>query len=133
MIELKCYGITKYCMLDKATGKTSFSKISRVPGFTGLYFEDDANFFAIYPTKSGPTIYFDKREYLLNKKLNISLQKTGKNRKFRIVDYRIEIDYVESPYIGWDAWSEEEDVDLFYMVEQNYKKDSFYEEFTLKT
>ena len=67
----------------------------------------------------------------INKNLLISLIKNGKRRKFVIKDYNIEINYTESPYIGFDIWSDEIDVDLFYMIEQSYKNDDFYEMYTL--
>jgi hypothetical protein len=132
IVEVKNVEIYEYCLLNRKTGKKEFLDHSTEKGFKGSYFKDENNFFAIYPTNSGPMIYFDKREYPVSKKLNMSLQKNGKNRKFNILDYKIEINYIESIYLNWDVWSEEEDVDLFYMIEQNYKKDSFYERFILK-
>jgi hypothetical protein len=124
--------INEYCMLNITKNNKEFYEKPRQKGFTGLYFKDDSIFFGLYPTKSGPMIYFEKKEYPISKKLNITLQKNNKDRKFKIVDYEIEIDYIESIYLNWDTWSEEEDVDLFYMIEHNYKLDSFYERFTLK-
>ena len=114
-------------MLNKATGEKVFTNSKRVQGFTGLYFKDNINFFAIYPSEIGPKIFYRGKEYRTNNKLSISLEKHEKNRKIRIVDYNIEIDYQESPYIGFDEWSDEIDVDLFYLIEQRYKKDEFYE------
>lgn len=132
IIELSNVEIHEYCLLNLDTGDLTFTKTSRTPGFTGLYFKDDNNFFAIYPSKNGPMIYFKGKEYGINKDLSISLFKQGKSRKFKISDYDIEIDYMESPYIGFDSWSDEIDVDLFFMIEQRYKDESFYERYTLK-
>ena len=132
IVELANVEIYEYCMLNLETYETTFSKQSVQEGFTGLYFRDKNNFLGIYPTKNGPTIFFEGKEYPVNAGLDISLKKDGKNRKFVIKDYSIEIDYIESPYIGFDSWSDEIDVDLFFMIEQSYKEDSFYEKFTLK-
>lgn len=133
-IELKNLEIYEYCLLDKDTGKTNFSKDKKAKGiFTGLYFNDNYNFLAIYPTNTGPIIFFKGKEYNINPNLSISLTKHGKERKFTIRDYDIKIDYIESPYIGIDSWSDEIDVDLLYMIQQSYKDSSFYDKFTLKS
>jgi hypothetical protein len=60
------------------------------------------------------------RKFPRKRYFTISLLKEGKNRRFKIVDYNIEVNYRESPYIGFDAWFDETDVDLFFMIEQNY-------------
>ena len=135
-IELKNYGMSGYYILDISTGSTTFSKASRYkefPGFTGLYFKDDDTFFGFYPSTTGLKIYYEGKEYSLTPELNISLAKDGKNRTFRIEEYGIEIHYIESPYIGFDCWSNEIDVDLFFYIEQSYKDESFYEGGTLES
>jgi hypothetical protein len=110
-IELANYGASGYCILNIETNEVVFAKYPIYKGiFTGLYFKDDNNFFAIYPTKNGPIVYYKEREYEINPHLIISLTKDGKNRKFCIKEYNIEIDYMESPYIGFDNWSDEIDV-----------------------
>ena len=50
--------------------------------------------------------------------------------EFRIEEYNICIKYRTSPYIGFDVWSDQEDVDLFYQIEQSYKNDEYYKKFT---
>jgi hypothetical protein len=130
-IELANLEIKEYCMLDKNTGAKEFYKTAKYSGFTGLYFKDDNNFMAIYPTQNGPAMYYKGKEYAITSSLNISLQKNGRNRSFRINEYNIKIDYMESPYLDFDNWSKEEDVDLFFMIEQNYKKTGFYKKYTL--
>lgn len=131
-IELKNYQIYEFCSLNRKTGETDFYKgKKKVPGFTGLYFKDERSFFAIYPTKLGPQIYYKGKEYHINKDLSISLQKNDDKRKFYINNYNIEINYIQSPYIGFDALSDEIDVDLFYMIEQRYRDDEFYDQYTL--
>ncbi|MDL2302731.1 hypothetical protein LJC58_10345 [Lachnospiraceae bacterium OttesenSCG-928-D06] len=87
-------------------------------------------FFAIFPTEQGPIIFYKDKEYLITRELNILLEKTPEIRIFKIVDYNLEIEYHESPYIGIDIWSDEIDVDLFYMIEQKYKDDQFYKLYT---
>jgi len=95
-----------------------------------LYFKDENTFFALYPTENGPTMYYKGKEYPLKKDLHISLKKMGKQREFRIEEYNICIQYRTSPYIGFDVWSEEKDVDLFYQIEQSYKNDEYLKSFT---
>ena len=131
-IELKNYGIAKYCLLNKETGVAVFFKgDKKTPGFTGIYFKDENTFFAIYPTLNGPVAFYEGKEYSINRKLTVTLQKEGKNRKFEIKEYNIAINYTKSPYIGLDAWSSEIDVDLFYMIEQSYLETGFYERYTI--
>jgi len=64
--------------------------------------------------------------------LHIDLKKTEKLREFHVEEYNICIKYRTSPYIGFDVWSTEEDVDLFYQIEQSYKNDEYYKKFTKK-
>ena len=40
--------------------------------------------------------------------------------EFRIEEYDIYIKYRTSSYIGFDVWSNEGDVDLYYQIEQFY-------------
>jgi len=131
IIELSNIEIYEHCILDIRTGKKDFNKDKKkFPYFTGLYFKDNNTFFAIYPTKSGPIMYYAGKEYSLNKDLHIKLTKMGEWREFCIEDYDIHIKYRTSKYIGFDVWSEEEDVDLFYQIEKYYKSDEYYKKFT---
>ncbi len=129
-IELKNIEIGEYCMLDILTGDKLFYKKSDIKEFTGLYFKDECTFFGIYPTERSPIMYYEGAEYPLKKKLHINLKKMGAWREFSIREYNIHIKYRTSKYIGFDVWSEEEDVDLFYQIEQNYKNDDYYKKFT---
>ena len=54
----------------------------------------------------------------------------GDWREFHIEEYNINIKYRTSQYIGFDVWSEEEDVDLFYQIKQSYKHEEYYKKFT---
>jgi hypothetical protein len=130
LIELANVEIVEYCHFDRESGNKRFYQQSKTKGFTGLYFRDANTFFAIYPTSDGPKAYYEGVEHAITPELNISLQKDGKNRRFAIQDFAIEIDYKTSPYIGLDVWSAEIDVDLFFMIEQRYKDPSFYERYT---
>ena len=131
-VELKNVVIFEFCMLNTKTGKTEFYKTKKkIKGFTGIYFKDDYTFFALYPAKNDPTIFFNGKEYSINRNLQITLAKQGKNRRFIIEDYGIEIDYIESKYLDWDVWSDEISIDLFFMIEQRYKTEEFYEQYTL--
>jgi hypothetical protein len=132
-VELSNVEIYQHCLLNKITGEKKYHKKKRIHFFTGLYFEDDNVFFAIYPTPNGPTMYYEKKEYLLYKELHIALKKEGKIRIFSIEEYDIHIEYLASPYIGFDVWSEEEDVDLLYQIAKYYKDDKYYEKFTKKS
>lgn len=130
-VELRNIEIYLCCKLDLSTGERSYCNLSeKTKGFTGLYFEDDNNFFAIYPTKNGPIMYYDGKEYPLNKDLHIKVIKQGKLREFFIEEYDIDIEYHTSKYLDFDVWSTEMDVDLFYQIEQSYKDDEYYKKFT---
>lgn len=131
IVELFNVEIYRCCRLDLFTGKKIYCDPSeKAKGFTGLYFEDDNNFFAIYPTKSGPIMYYDGNEYPLNRNLHIKVIKDGKQREFFIEEYNIDIKYLTSKYLDFDIWSTEMDVDLFYQIEQSYKDDEYYKRFT---
>ncbi|MFG6346972.1 MAG: hypothetical protein K1W35_25690 [Lachnospiraceae bacterium] len=132
VIELSNIEIYEHCMLDIRTGEKEYNmERKQISHFTGLYFKDEDTFFAFYPTTDGPTMYYEGKEYPLKKDLHISLSKTGKSRVFFIEEYNICIQYRTSPYIGFDVWSEEMDVDLFYQIEQSYKNDEYYKRFTI--
>ncbi|MCL2399166.1 MAG: hypothetical protein FWC91_05390 [Defluviitaleaceae bacterium] len=131
MIELTNLEIAEYCSLDEVSGEKKFYKEKKVEGFTGLYFRDENNFFAIYPSKNEPLMFFQGKNYKLTANLSISLLKQGKKRTFQIADYNIEINYTESPYIGLDVWSDEMDVDLFFLIAQRYKDKDFHDRYTL--
>ncbi len=131
--ELSHYGFSDSCILNTNTGEMNFCKDKVSKGnFTGIYFKDEVTFFALYPTKLGPMIFYNNNEYVISKNLNIKIESKGKKRKFFIEQYDIEIDYIESPYIGFDVWSEEIDLDLFYMLEQRHKIDDFYRMYTVE-
>ena len=132
IIEIKNIEIYEYCLLNTATGKKEFLNKPISKGFKGSYFKDNDTFFAIYPTLGGPRIFYKEKNYALNKELTIIFEVNGINRKFKISEYEIEISYIESQYMGLDSWSEEVDVDLFYMIAHNYKDENFYNKFTLK-
>lgn len=117
--------------MDIRTGRKKYNKGKKqIPYFTGFYFKDENTFFAFYPTENGPMMYYKEKEYPLKKELHISLEKTGEFRTFCIEEYGICIQYHTSPYIGFDVWSEEKDVDLFYQIEQSYQDDEYLDDFT---
>lgn len=132
VIELSNIEIYEHCMLNIRTGEKEYNRERKqISHFTGLYFKDEDTFFAFYPTTDGPIMYYEGKEYPLKKELHISLTKTEKSRMFFIEEYNICIQYHTSPYIGFDVWSEEMDVDLFYQIEQSYKNDEYYKKFTI--
>lgn len=131
IIELSNIEIYEHCILNIRTGEKEYNKKKKqIPYFTGLYFKDENTFFAVYPTEYGPIMYYEGKEYGLNKELHISVKKIGEWREFNIQEYNIHIKYRTSQYIGFDVWSKEEDVDLFYQIEQSYQKEEYYKKFT---
>ncbi len=132
IIELSNCEIHSFCALNILTGEKEFYKGKVYKGsFTGFYFHDENTFFALYPTEKGPKIFFENKEYEVNKNLLIEIVRKNKDRKFILKDYNIKIKYKESKYLDFDVWSEEMDVDLFYKLEQSYLDDSFYEGYTI--
>ncbi len=131
VIELVRYERFGCCALNRLTGEIDYYINKIYKTFTGAYFKDRNTFFALYPTESGPKIFYNNKEYQIHKGLSINIKRKNKNRKFILKDYNIEIDYLESEFLGVDEWSEEIDVDLFYRLEQIYLDDSFYERYTL--
>ena len=131
-VELANVEINEYCLLNITKNSKEFYKEPKQKGFTGLFFKDSNTFLGLYPTLSGPRIYFRGKEYAITPEVDIELMKSEKNRTFIIPEYEIQIDYIESAFLNWDAWSEEADVDLFYMLRQSYKEADFYNKFTLK-
>lgn len=131
ILELKNMERNEYCELDLEGSRITFKDDKKIPGYTGLYFRDSNHFFALYPTKSGPNIYYRGTEYAIHKDLTITLDKTDSLRRFKILEYNIEVEYLESPYIGMDVWSDEMDVDLFCFITQAYQTDDFYRRNTI--
>lgn len=123
--------IYEFCKLNLETGEKNFyDDYSQFEEFDGFYFKDKDNFFVIFASDKGPMMYYERKEYPLKKDLHICLTKTETSREFRIEEYNICIKYRTSPYIGFDVWSDEKDVDLFYQIEQSYKNDEYYKKFT---
>lgn len=138
VIELFNVEIYEHCILDLVTGKKKFSKEKKLDRKRkgsfyndGLYFRGSGHFFALYSTISGPMMYYLGTSYVLKPELHICVNKMGEWREFVIAEYNICIKYRTSIYIGFDVWSEEEDVDLFYQIEQSYKKEEYYRKYTI--
>lgn len=120
------------CRLNIISGEKTFFSWKELKGTSeGFYYYDGTIFFALIESKEGPQMYYEGRLYPLSKELNIRISKMEENRTFVIEEYGICIQYVESKYIGFDVWSKEIDVDLFYMIEQLYKTEDFYKKFTV--
>lgn len=103
VVELSNIEIHEHCMLNRITGEREYNNEKKqMPYFTGKYFKEE----------------------------NIYLTKTEKSREFRIEEYNICIQYRTSQYVGFDVWSDEKDVDLFYQIEQSYKDNEYYKKFT---
>ena len=136
VIELVSCETYNCCALDLNTGQITelYSGNEKlIKGFTGFFFADGDTFFALYPTETGPMIYYKGKSYPLHKGLNIELKKSKNWREFSVEEYDIKIGYRTPQYIGFDIWSDEIDVDLFYKIEQSYKDDEFYNRLTEPT
>jgi len=125
-VELKKYAWSEYCELDTKTGEREYYDDKKISGFTGLYFSSDI-FFAAYPTKNGPIVFYEGKEYELHDGLDISLTINGENRRFEIADYGIAIEYEECMA---DEFYDENEADLFYKIYTEYKDKKFYDRWT---
>ncbi len=130
--RVECFG---YCALDINLNRVNkFPKGCRPDGeyvCQGLYYEYEKIFFALYKTPNGPMMYYKGNKYPLVSKLTINVDKSGRERRFSIKEYGIEINYPEPKYL-WDEWLTEEEIDLLLRIANNYKDKSFYELFTSK-
>lgn len=131
VVELLNVEMWERCELNTKTGEKIIDKEHKViPYFTGLFFRDENTFFGLYPTERGPIMYYEGKEYPVTKDLHIIVEKKGDRREFHIEEYDIHIQYRKSKFIGFDSWSTEIDVDLFYQIAQSYKTEEFYEKYT---
>lgn len=131
-IELSNIEIHEHCMLNIRTGGKEYYKgKKRIPYFTGLYFRDKDTFFALFPSREGPVMYYEGKRFPLTPVLHIFLEKGGEWREFTIEEYGIWIRYRTSEYIDFDVWSTEKDVDLFYQIYTSYKDEDYYKKFTI--
>jgi len=126
-VELSRYIWAEECELDTKTGEVKFYRDKKIDSFTGLYFKDGDIFFGLYPVKDDLMIFYEGREYRLHDGLTITLEIDGKNRHFEIAEYGISIDYGEQ---GADEWFDENEADLFYKIQTEYKGKELYENWT---
>ena len=77
----------------------------------------------IYAHRYMPMINGDT--YPITDKLTIECEDLGKSGVFKIYEYGINIKYKFSKYLDFDAWSQKEDVDIFFCLFSRYKKDHF--------
>jgi len=119
--------IFEYCEFDRSIKKIVSMKKERPDKIDGLFFRQGEIFVALYWYNARPVLFFEGKEYMLNKNLNIQLEKDDHKRVFKIIDYEMEVHYKESKYINMDDWSNEIDIDLFCKIIESYKTDEFYE------
>jgi hypothetical protein len=120
-------------LLNIATGEREFYKgKNKTPNFHGVFFEDEKTFFALYSSISGPKIFYQGKEYDINKELNVCLTDRDGAHKFTISEYGINIVYKDSDLLDWDWWSTRDGIDIFYILDRDYKTDEFYDWYTLK-
>lgn len=131
IIELTNLERFEFCLLNVKTGEKKFYNNLQISnGLTGLFFYRNNIFFALLPTTKGPTIYFNNSLYSINDRLTIVCNDLGNKGLFIIYDYDISITYSYSEYLGFDAWSNKEDIDIFYYIFSKYKSKSFYDMYT---
>ncbi len=130
-VELMNIEKYKFCILDLTSGNVKKIQLKSSNEFTGLYYERDNCLFALFPTISGPQIFYNNKLYSITPNLNIEYIDLGNKWIFKIKNYNIEIRYNYSKYLGIDSWSMEQDIDLFYKIFIEYKTESFYSIFSL--
>ena len=123
-VELKRYTWSDYCEFDTRTGSIKYYKDKKIEGCTGLYFEEDKTFFALYPVKNALMMFYEGKEYRLHDGLTITLKIEGKNRRFEIAEYDISVDYEEQMA---DEFFDENEADLFYKIQTEYRGIELYE------
>ena len=78
VVELSNIEIHEHCMLNRITGEREYNNEKKqMPYFTGLYFEEENVFFALYPTENGPIMYYEGKEYPIKAGENFSFAKGG--------------------------------------------------------
>lgn len=130
-IELMNIEKYEFCVLNVKSCK--IKKIAKKSNsyFTGLYYQTNDCFFAIFPTVNGPTIFFDNKTYIISKDLDIEYTDLCSKGIFKINDYNIMIEYNYSPYLDIDSWSSKKDIDIFFKIFTEYKSDEFYQKYKL--
>ncbi len=132
-IEITNIEKAEYCILDLETGEKRFNDEKINAGFTGLFYKNNEIFFVLYPSTEGPMIYYDNKTYHLSPDLTIRYLRSDNKRKFIIKEYNITIKYEKSKFTGFDSWSNEEDIDLFYQIYKGYKRQEFISKYTPAT
>lgn len=127
---------SRFCEFHQTNGEFRLFEIhyngTNYPKVNGHFFFNDIDFVALYSRNNKVKLFYQK-EFDIHKGLTIKLVKNDYNHStFIIEDYNVEIHYEKSKFIGLDCWSQEDDVDLFYIITESYKKDIFYEEFNKK-
>ena len=132
IVEIKNIEIFELCTLNIQTKEMIFhKKCTDYKKIRGFYFKDESTFFALYALGHRLIMYYEGKGYPLHKNLHINLAIKEPWRTFSIVEYDIYIKYRTSKYLGFDVWSEEEDVDLFYRIQKYYQDDDFYKKYTI--
>lgn len=130
-VNLSSLEIFEFCRLNIESGnKEFFNQYKKMGELGGVYYRDANTFFALISTIYGPKMYYEDNLYALTPDLHIHVDNCNGLNIFYIDEYRIEIAYRESKYEGIDVWSNREDVDLFYQIEQSYKKTDYYRKFS---
>ena len=133
-IELTNIECLEYCLLDLKTGHKKFYRNnSLVDEFSGVFYKTDDLFVGLFPTIEGPVFYHNNNLYPIRRDLNIELVEGDNSGEFRIPEYEIDIKYDYSKFLGFDVWSNKEDVDIFFIIYSKYKTDSFYRQYTKET
>lgn len=130
-VNLSSLEMFEFCRLNIQSGHIDFfDQYQNMGEFSGFYYRDTKTFFSLISTIHGPKMYYKGNLYDLIPDLHIHIDNCNGINIFYIDEYRIEIPYCESKYEGIDVWSNREDVDLFYQIEQSYKKSDYYKKFS---
>lgn len=130
-VNLSNLEIFEFCRLNLQSGyKEFFNQYENMGEFSGFYYRDIKTFFALISTVYGPKMYYDGNFYELLPNLHIHIDSCDGINIFYVDEYGIKIPYYESKYEGIDVWSNRLDIDLFFQIEQSYKRRDYYKKFT---
>lgn len=121
----------EFCKLNTEDGSfVIYNERKDLDSLKGFYHIDNEEFIALYGTDNGPFFYYKNKAYKLFPELTVTLTRNGDTNIFSIEEYSICIEYQDSKFLGFDVWSERKDVDLLYLIQQDYKSPDFYKKFT---
>lgn len=132
IIELADAISCHYSDFNPQTGELKKNKEKIQKHFTGVYNEFEDTFVALYPTESGPILYYNNNEYLIKPDLEIEYKNDNNGKKiFEIKEYGLTIrNYAVKKY-DRNIWNGPYIVSILYKIAARYKTREFYERYTL--